>query len=270
KSAQTPSSDRGKSPSTNGHSRQASDASVASASTTATSTSTGTQMTDTFLSATAAALEESMATSQDPRAYFNTAHRICSHLSNTILHHCELLIDSYPNWCVFQAKVNHSLCAAMRVCCLNAKLSTNTGAIRQEAKAGFKMGSELFKRLALLPTPLTIRDWPAEEDLNLMREIEEEFRLLMTQDEENEEDEEVVDGGEKEMKKEEATTATSTSCVEVTAGEDKGTSSSCIMGQCIDPEETVAQLGIRLLGDSIQPLPGMEEEKFTFEYASNS
>lgn len=270
KSAQTSSSDRGKSPSTNGHSRQASDASVASASTTATSTSMGTQMTDTFLSATAAALEESMATSQDPRAYFNTAHRICSHLSNTILHHCELLIDSYPNWCVFQAKVNHTLCAAMRVCCLNAKLSTNTGAIRQEAKAGFKMGSELFKRLALLPTPLTIRDWPAEEDLNLMREIEEEFRLLMTQDEENGEDEEVVDGGEKEMKKEkEATTATSTSCVEETASEDKGTSS-CIMGQCIDPEETVAQLGIRLLGDSIQPLPGMEEEKFTFEYASNS
>ncbi|KAG0355294.1 hypothetical protein BG005_005792 [Podila minutissima] len=268
KPAETPSSDQGKSPSTIGHSRQASDASVASASTTATSTtSVGTQthqVTDAFLTATAAALEESLATSQDPRAYFNTAHRICSHLSNTILHQCELLLDSYPNWCVFQAKVNHSLCAAMRVCCLNAKLSTNTSAIRQEAKAGFKMGSELFKRLALLPTPLTIRDWPTEEDLNLMREIEEEFRLLVTHDEE-EEEEEVVDGEGKEKEKEEKQNGD-------TAGEkDKDpSSSSCIMGQCIDPSEAVRQLEIRLLGDSMQPLPGMEEEKFTFEYASNS
>ncbi|KAG0026681.1 hypothetical protein BGZ81_006186 [Podila clonocystis] len=282
KPAQTPSSDRGKSPSTTGHSRQASDASVASASTTATSTSTGTQtpqVTGAFLTATAAALEESLTTSQDPRAYVNTAHRICSHLSNTILHHCELLIDSYPNWCVFQAKVNHSLCAAMRVCCLNAKLSTNTSAIRQEAKAGFKMGSDLFKRLALLPTPLTIRDWPAEEDLNLMREIEEEFRLLMTQedDEEDEEDEEVVDGEEKEKEKgkekekeekqNSATTAATEPRVEETGDKDKHlSSSSCV----IDPEVAATELEIRLLSDSMLPLPGMEEEKFTFEYASNS
>ncbi|KAG0098237.1 hypothetical protein BGZ93_000724 [Podila epicladia] len=276
KPAQTPSSDQSKSPSTVGHSRQASDASVASASTTATSTSIGTQtpqMTDAFLTATAAALEESLATSQDPRAYFNTAHRICSHLSNTILHHCELLLDSYPNWCVFQAKVNHSLCAAMRVCCLNAKLSTNTSAIRQEAKAGFKMGSELFKRLALLPTPLTIRDWPAEEDLNLMKEIEEEFRLMVTHDEE--EEGEVVDGERKEKKEEkqngDTTTATERSTIEKAGEKVKDpSSSSCIIGQCIDPDEVVGQLEIQLLGDSMQPLPGMEEEKFTFEYTSNA
>lgn len=279
--AHTPASsspDQGKSPSTNGHSRQASDTSGYS-STTPTPTTTSASHVHALFSATGAALDESLATSQDPRAYFNTPHRISTHLANTILHHCELLIDSYPNWCVFQAKVNHSLCAAMRVCCLNAKLATNSSAIKQEAKAGFRMGSELFKRMALLPTPLTIRDWPAEEDLNLMREIEEEFRLLMTheeeeedelEEEEEEEENKGRDGGEKEKEKNEATTS-ETRDMEESVDKDKVSSSSsasCMMGQCIDPEEAVTQLEIQLLGDSMQPLPGLEEEKFTFEYAS--
>ncbi|KAF9585686.1 hypothetical protein BGW38_001203 [Lunasporangiospora selenospora] len=116
--------------------------------------------------------------------YFNTAHEISSTLSNVLLHHVELMLDSYPNWCSFQAKVNHSLVAALRVSCLNAKLSHNSSYEREEAKAGFKMGSDLFKRLALLPTPLTIRDWPAEEDVQQMLDIEEEFRdMMMTQEE---------------------------------------------------------------------------------------
>lgn len=275
KKAQTPASspEQSKSPSTNGHSRQASDASGYS-STAPTPTTISAPHVHTLLSATGAALEESLATSQDPRAYFNTPHRISTHLANTILHHCELLIDSYPNWCVFQAKVNHSLCAAMRVCCLNAKLTTNSSAIKQEAKAGFRMGSELFKRLALLPTPLTIRDWPTEEDLNLMREIEEEFRLLLTRDE-GEEDEledknKGGDGGEKEKEKDESTTTETRDMEEYVEKDKVSSSSSCMMGQCIDPEEAVTQLENQLLGDSMQPLPGLEEEKFTFEYASNS
>ena len=48
------------------------------------------------------------------------------------------------------------------------------------------MGSDLFKRLALLPDPLTIRDWPAEEDVQVMLNLEEEFREMMTTQEEEE------------------------------------------------------------------------------------
>ncbi|KAG0339342.1 hypothetical protein BG004_006862 [Podila humilis] len=124
------------------------------------------------------------------RFFVNTPHRICSDLANTILHHVELLIDTYPNWCVFQAKINHSLVAAMRLCCLNARLMTNSPFIREEAKAGFRMGSNLLKRLTLLPMPLTVRDWPAEEDLNLWDDIEEQFRTLVTNDTDEDEKQE--------------------------------------------------------------------------------
>ncbi|KAG0281136.1 hypothetical protein BGZ95_006628 [Linnemannia exigua] len=118
--------------------------------------------------------------------YFNTAHKICTQLSNVLYHHLELMLDSYPNWCSIQSKLNHSLVAALRVSCLNARLSSNSQAIRDEAKAGFKMGSNLFKRQALLPDPLTIRDWPAEEDVQVMLDLEEEFREMMTTQEEEE------------------------------------------------------------------------------------
>ncbi|KAF9197820.1 hypothetical protein BGZ49_001588 [Haplosporangium sp. Z 27] len=116
--------------------------------------------------------------------YFNTAHRICTELSNVIMHHVELMLDFYPDWCSIQAKVNHALTAALRVTCLNAKLRSNSSLARDEAMACFKMGSELYRRLALLPYPLVIRDWPAEEDVQAMMEIEEEFReMMMTEDE---------------------------------------------------------------------------------------
>ncbi|KAF9138640.1 hypothetical protein BG015_002312 [Linnemannia schmuckeri] len=121
-----------------------------------------------------------------PGGYFNTAHKICTQLSNVLYHHLELMLDSYPNWCSIQSKLNHSLVAALRVSCLNARLSSNSQAIRDEAKAGFKMGSDLFKRQALLPDPLTIRDWPAEEDVQVMLDLEEEFREMMTTQEEEE------------------------------------------------------------------------------------
>ncbi|KAF9985213.1 hypothetical protein BGZ75_003233 [Mortierella antarctica] len=117
---------------------------------------------------------------------FNTAHQICTQLSNVLYHHVELLLDAYPNWCTIQCKLNHSLIAALRVSCLNARLSSNSKTIRDEAKAGFKMGSALFKRQAMLPEPLTIRDWPAEEDVQVMLDLEEEFRELMTNQEEEE------------------------------------------------------------------------------------
>ncbi|KAG0342157.1 hypothetical protein BG004_005729 [Podila humilis] len=117
--------------------------------------------------------------------FFNTAHQICTQLSNVLYHHVEMLLDSYPNWCTIQAKLNHSLIAAMRVSCLNARLSSNSRAIRDESKAGFKYGSELFKRQAVLPEPLTIRDWPPEEDVQVMMDLEEEFRGLMTSQEED-------------------------------------------------------------------------------------
>ncbi|GJJ76930.1 hypothetical protein EMPS_09289 [Entomortierella parvispora] len=118
--------------------------------------------------------------------YFNTAHKICTQLSNVLYHHVELLLDSYPNWCGIQHKLNQTLIAALRVSCLNARLGSNPRPIRDEAKAGFKMGSDLFKRQALLPDPLTVRDWPAEEDVQVMLDLEEEFRELMTTQEEAE------------------------------------------------------------------------------------
>ncbi|KAG0329479.1 hypothetical protein BGZ99_001865 [Dissophora globulifera] len=116
--------------------------------------------------------------------YFNTAHQICTQLSNVLYHHVELMLDSYPNWCPIQSKLNQTLTAALRVSCLNARLNSNSKAIRDEAKAGFKMGSDLFKRQAVLPDPLTVRDWPAEEDVQVMLGLEEEFRELMTTQEE--------------------------------------------------------------------------------------
>ncbi|KAF9954081.1 hypothetical protein BGZ70_010678 [Mortierella alpina] len=134
--------------------------------------------------------EEYFHTGRSPQpsshGYFNTAHQICTQLSNVLYHHVELLLDAYPNWCTIQCKLNHSLIAALRVSCLNARLSSNSKAIREEAKAGFKMGSALFKRQAMLPEPLTIRDWPAEEDVQVMLDLEEEFRELMTNQEEEE------------------------------------------------------------------------------------
>ncbi|KAF9391690.1 hypothetical protein CPC16_004041 [Podila verticillata] len=123
--------------------------------------------------------------SPSAKGYFNTAHQICTQLSNVLYHHVEMMLDSYPNWCAIQSKLNHTLIAAMRVSCLNARLSSNSRAIRDEAKAGFKYGSDLRKRQALLPEPLTIRDWPAEEDVNVMENLEEEFRELMTNQEED-------------------------------------------------------------------------------------
>ncbi|KAF9386243.1 hypothetical protein BGX21_000854 [Mortierella sp. AD011] len=116
--------------------------------------------------------------------YFNTAHQICTELSNVILHHVELMLDNYSDWCSIQAKINHALTAALRVCCLNAKFCGNSNLMRDEAKAGFKMGSDLYKRLALLPYPLAIRSWPKEEDVQQMLEIEKEFmEMMLTQDE---------------------------------------------------------------------------------------
>ncbi|KAG0258730.1 hypothetical protein BG011_003102 [Mortierella polycephala] len=113
------------------------------------------------------------------REYLNTPHQTCSQLSNTLLNHVELMLDSYPNWCTIQAKVNHAITAALRVSCLNARLNCNSAPARQEAKAGFKMGTDLFKRLAGLPGPLTITDWPAEEDIQQIMEIEAEFKEMM-------------------------------------------------------------------------------------------
>ncbi|KAG0029952.1 hypothetical protein BGZ81_003247 [Podila clonocystis] len=123
--------------------------------------------------------------SPSAKGYFNTAHQICTQLSNVMYHHVEMLLDSYPNWCSIQSKMNHTLTVAMRVSCLNARLSSNSRAVRDEAKAGFKYGSDLFKRQAVLPEPLTIRDWPAEEDVNVIQNLEEEFRELMTNQEED-------------------------------------------------------------------------------------
>ncbi|KAF9965580.1 hypothetical protein BGZ70_004568 [Mortierella alpina] len=130
------------------------------------------------------------------REYFNTPHQICSQLSNVLLHHVELMLDSYPNWCTVAAKVNHAITAALRVSCLNARLSSSSGPAREEARAGFKMGTDLYKRLAHLPGPLTIRDWPVEEDIQLMMDIEEEFREMMMTQEEQDESLFVTDSGE--------------------------------------------------------------------------
>ncbi|KAF9093110.1 hypothetical protein BGX29_010083 [Mortierella sp. GBA35] len=116
--------------------------------------------------------------------FFNTAHRICTELSNVLLHHVEIMLDRYPHWCSIQAKVNHALIAAQRVTCLNARFNRNSAAIRDEAKAGFKMGSELYKRLALLPAPLVIHDRPPVEDVKYMNDLEKEFQQMVVGQEE--------------------------------------------------------------------------------------
>src|SRR5690554_2924322 len=81
--------------------------------------------------------EEYFCTGRSPQpsahGYFNTAHQICTQLSNVLYHHIELLLDTYPNWCSIQAKLNQSLTAAIRVSLLNARLSSNSKAIRDEA-----------------------------------------------------------------------------------------------------------------------------------------
>ncbi|KAF9937633.1 hypothetical protein BGZ67_001034 [Mortierella alpina] len=187
------------------------------------------------------------------REYFNTPHQICSQLSNVLLHHVELMLDSYPNWCTVAAKVNHAITAALRVSCLNARLSSSSGPAREEARAGFKMGTDLYKRLAHLPGPLTIRDWPVEEDIQLMMDIEEEFReMMMTQEEQDQSLFSAVSG---EGEAEAATTATAE--VEV--------------GQCVNPPLTTtsseepceASDGRR----SPHHLFGLgEEERFKFEF----
>ncbi|KAG9324790.1 hypothetical protein KVV02_004663 [Mortierella alpina] len=174
-------------------------------------------------------------------------------LSNVLLHHVELMLDSYPNWCTVAAKVNHAITAALRVSCLNARLSSSSGPAREEARAGFKMGTDLYKRLAHLPGPLTIRDWPVEEDIQLMMDIEEEFReMMMTQEEQDQSLFSSVSGdGEAEA----ATTATAEAEVR----------------QCVNPPPTTtssegpceASDGRR----SPQHLFGLgEEEEFKFEF----
>lgn len=116
--------------------------------------------------------------------YFNTPHKICTQLSNVLYHHIELMLDHYQDWCSIQVKLNQSLIVAIRVSCLNARLSSNSKTIRDEGKAGFKMGTELFKRQAILPAPLTIRDWPAEEDVQVMEGLEQGFKVLMAKEDE--------------------------------------------------------------------------------------
>lgn len=59
--------------------------------------------------------------------------------------------------------------------------------MRNEAKAAFKMGSALYKRLAMLPGPLVIYDRPPEEDLNYMNDLDKAFhQMVVTQNEERE------------------------------------------------------------------------------------
>ncbi|KAF9956523.1 hypothetical protein BGZ72_002694 [Mortierella alpina] len=183
------------------------------------------------------------------REYFNTPHQICSQLSNVLLHHVELMLDSYPNWCSVAAKVNHAITAALRVSCLNARLSSSSGPAREEARAGFKMGTDLYKRLAHLPGPLTIRDWPVEEDIQLMMDIEEEFReMMMTQEEQDESLFTSVSG--------ETEAATAAADAEV--------------GQHTDPLQTTCSEAPREASDgrrSPQHLFGLgEEEDYKFEF----
>ncbi|KAG0197562.1 hypothetical protein BGX28_008978 [Mortierella sp. GBA30] len=119
--------------------------------------------------------------------YFNTPHQICTQLTNVLLHHIELMVDSYPNWCTVAAKVSHALTAAQRVCCLNARLNSSSRSAREEARAEFLMATDLYKRLAHLPGPLIVRDWPVEEDIQVMMALEEEFKeMMMTQTEQDE------------------------------------------------------------------------------------
>jgi hypothetical protein len=59
--------------------------------------------------------------------------------------------------------------------------------MRNEAKAAFKMGSALYKRLAMLPAPLVIYDRPPEEDLYYMNDLDKAFhQMVLSQNEERE------------------------------------------------------------------------------------
>ena len=124
------------------------------------------------------------------RRFANPAHKICTELSNTLLHHVEVVLDSYPNWCSIQAKVNHALKVCLRVACENSKPSMTCPADREEAQAQFRMGSDLYRRLSVLPEPLTIRDHPGEKDVQYMDSVEESFReMLVTTMYDNDSDE---------------------------------------------------------------------------------
>ncbi|KAF8933651.1 hypothetical protein BGZ47_010768 [Haplosporangium gracile] len=123
----------------------------------------------------------------DGDEYYNTPHRICTELANVVFHHVEIMLDRYTGWCSIQAKVNHALIAAQRVVCLNVRLERNSCTMRNEAKAAFKMGSALYKKLAMLPAPLVIHDRPPEEDLNYMNDLDKAFhQMVVTQNEERE------------------------------------------------------------------------------------
>ena len=119
--------------------------------------------------------------------YYNTPHRICTELANVLFHHVEIMLDRYTGWCSIQAKINHAIIAAQRVVCLNVRLEWISCAMRNEAKAAFKMGSALYKKLAMLPAPLVIYDRPPEEDLNYMDGLDKAFhQMVVTQNEERE------------------------------------------------------------------------------------
>ncbi|KAK3829613.1 MAG: hypothetical protein JOS17DRAFT_222823 [Linnemannia elongata] len=119
--------------------------------------------------------------------YYNTPHRICTELANVLFHHVEIMLDRYTEWCAIQAKINHAIIAAQRVVCLNVRLEWISCTMRNEAKAAFKMGSALYKRLAMLPGPLVIYDRPPEEDLNYMNDLDKAFhQMVVTQNEERE------------------------------------------------------------------------------------
>ncbi|KAF9154871.1 hypothetical protein BG015_011737 [Linnemannia schmuckeri] len=123
----------------------------------------------------------------DGDEYYNTPHRICTELANVIFHHVEIMLDRYTEWCSIQAKINHALIAAQRVVCLNVQFERNSCTMRNEAKAAFKMGSALYKRLAMLPAPLVIYDRPPEEDLNYMNDLDKAFhQMVVSQNEERE------------------------------------------------------------------------------------
>ncbi|KAF9902966.1 hypothetical protein EC991_004342 [Linnemannia zychae] len=119
--------------------------------------------------------------------YYNSAHRICTELANVIFHHVEIMLERYTRWCSIQTKINHALIAAQRIVCHNARLNNMSTEIRDEAKAGFKMGSDLYKRLALLPAPLVIYDRPPEEDIYYMNDLDKVFeKMVVSQNEERE------------------------------------------------------------------------------------
>ncbi|KAG0288476.1 hypothetical protein BGZ96_007755 [Linnemannia gamsii] len=125
----------------------------------------------------------------DGNNYYNTPHRICTELANVLFHHVEIMLDRYTGWCSIQAKINHALIAAQRVVCLNVRLDRNSSSVRNEAKAAFKMGSALYKRLAMLPAPLVIYDRPPEEDLIYMNDLDKVFlQMVLSQNEEREQE----------------------------------------------------------------------------------